>query len=63
MAISGQKAGFRTLVETGANLAGFSVFGLAWFLLACVSTIACLQAGMILARHGLKIDENNLLTE
>jgi len=38
-------------------------FGLAWFLLACVSTIACLQAGMILARHGLKIDEKNLLTE
>jgi hypothetical protein len=48
---------FGALVETGANMAGFSVFGLAWFLLVSVSTFACLQYGMILARHGLKIDE------
>jgi hypothetical protein len=34
-------------------------FGLAWFLLIKLY----LQAGMILARHGLKIDEKILLTQ
>jgi hypothetical protein len=58
MAISGVFPRFGRVVETGANLAGFSVFGLAWFLLVSVSTFDCLQHGTILACDTRRQTEN-----